>query len=175
MSRREDDDGALTPRGSPQRDVLLALAARCESEGPSFVLEQEIAVAIGFGVEGGRMFTLDSVGDLASYIKLPAYTTSLDAAVTLVPEGWRIHCITELYGQFSACLHRTFGNPEADEDVWRIGHSWPSKHMASAKAKTAAAALDAAALRARAAIASKDSGVSETRPKGTSNPSEPHP
>jgi hypothetical protein len=54
--------------------VLLALADRCEREGPSRKLDLAIAAALN----GGRYIP---------YAK--PYTTSLDAAVTLVPEGWR--------------------------------------------------------------------------------------
>lgn len=54
---------------------LIALAERCEAaDGPSFVLEQEIARAV---------FPI-----LAEQGYGPAYTASIDAAMTLVPKGY---------------------------------------------------------------------------------------
>lgn len=53
---------------------LRVLAERCRTAtGPSFVLEQEIAAALGWPLA-------------------PPVTASLDAALKLVPEGWFWKC-----------------------------------------------------------------------------------
>ena len=61
---------------------FLALAARCESEEPSSKLDEDIGLATGI---------ID--GEMGHYWSRP-FTTSLDAAVTLVPEGmaWTAGC-----------------------------------------------------------------------------------
>lgn len=62
---------------------LEELAARCEAaEGANFELEQRIGEAIGLlGIGEGKV--------------APAYTTSLDAALMLVPPGWFIGKLSE--------------------------------------------------------------------------------
>lgn len=71
--------------------LLLELAERCEKEEPTFALDVAIALAAG-GYDPASATT----GHISEGIvwrgnagfKPPPYTTSLDAAVTLVPEGW---------------------------------------------------------------------------------------
>ena len=81
------------------RQVLLKLADRCEREGPSRQLDLDIAC-------GALGFESDSDFSVGRYVVRPAgrnwwsstlseikaFTASLDAAVTLVPEGvcWAI-------------------------------------------------------------------------------------
>lgn len=118
--------------------TLLALAERCEqAAGPDRELDAEIAVAL-FGGEiiwktanwtmdsypARRVQNSDYIGGYQN-AAIPVYTESLDAAVTLVPEG---------------CGWMVMGNAS------KVG-VWPS-HGA-----TPALALCAAALRARAAAA----------------------
>ena len=88
------------------RDALRALAARCEAaEGPSRELDAEITVALTEGATGVERPPLDGLTDepqagwlltfdtprpwTERWVCVPAYTASLDAALTLVPEGWR--------------------------------------------------------------------------------------
>lgn len=54
-----------------RRDELNALARRCETEKPTYVLEQAIARAMGRD----------------DRLPPPAYTKLLDAAVALIPSG----------------------------------------------------------------------------------------
>ena len=81
----------------PQAAVLLALADRCEREEPSRLLDVQIAVAaLGWRDHNkhdparqqaqGQMLLLTE-DDRLNWRQAPAFTTSLDAAVTLVPEG----------------------------------------------------------------------------------------
>lgn len=79
----------------PKADLLLQLAERCEREEPSRRLDLDIACgALGFesdsdfstgryGVRpAGRIWWYSTLSEIK------AFTSSLDAAVTLVPEGW---------------------------------------------------------------------------------------
>lgn len=100
-------------------ETLETLARRCEREQPSPALDRAIFAAVG-----------GMVGEI-----VPAFTTSLDAAVTLVPED----CWWE--GAFSD--HSTTAEIHHHEHYDEIGRG--------AGAHTAAMALCAAALRARAA------------------------
>ena len=74
--------------------TLLALAERCEqAAGPDRGWDAEIAVALfggnviyGLGTDQWRR--IEITGARRMNHPLPPYTASLDAAVTLVPEGW---------------------------------------------------------------------------------------
>lgn len=74
----------------PMKQQLLDLADTVEKlEGPSREVDAEIAKAIGWCFVGeghpiGRVW-YNPEGRAAT---LPAFTRSLDAAMTLVPEGW---------------------------------------------------------------------------------------
>lgn len=75
------------------RDALLALAERAEAATePDRALHGDIAEALGLNPPwaGKRTphFWRDSWSDGRDYWDAPAYTTSLDAAMTLVPKGW---------------------------------------------------------------------------------------
>jgi hypothetical protein len=95
--------------------VLLALADRCEREEPSVDLDADIWWALFPDAEPTSW---------------PDYTTSLDAAVTLVPEGWS----TTVRVALGLMVVAT---------VWRS-----SGECFDGTAKTEAAARVAAALRA---------------------------
>lgn len=85
--------------GDADKGGLLALAERCEqATGPDRELESAIVKAIHPGAKvltteigkgkftfAGGFFRLDDF----------RYTASLDAAITLVPEGWRVVSIGE--------------------------------------------------------------------------------
>jgi hypothetical protein len=143
------EEGSRTPRVSPQADVLLALAARCEAEEPSRELDTAIVLA-AFDLEprpysaGKRVLWYFKRGtDSVMFYgerSILAYTTSLDAAVTLVPEShvWRVGS-GGCNGGYACTVGVGTGQPYGNgENRW---------------AKTAALALCAAALRARAALA----------------------
>lgn len=102
--------------------ALIKLAERVEAAtGSSFLLEQEIADAVGHNPRA----------------RLPNYTASLDAAVTLVPEG--------------LCVRLFIHPDEAHADIYRA-HSSRGLIAEAEQAATPALALTAAALRARAAV-----------------------
>lgn len=155
-------------------DDLLKLAERCEKAlGPDRQLDAEIARAIGFGsVRYVSMEATDYNNTVHSWIAwksdkevgpweyLKAYTTSLDAALTLVPEGWamRIEDWPRPEGQTDIASD---GGPNAKAALMectekRIGRQviwgWhtPGGASVEARAATPALALCAAALRSRA-------------------------
>lgn len=99
------------------------------AEGPSRELDAEIIKLVSRGVLDGEYWTL------------PAYTASLDAAMTLVPEGWNV-------GIF---LRHAWLRQNAQ--VWHRGIEASTKH---GNAATPALALAAAALKARTATAKDD-------------------
>jgi hypothetical protein len=114
-------------------DELNALAGRCEREEPSRELDVDIAAAVAcpVGADEGHNFG-----------NSPNYTTSLDAAVTLVPEG--------LYREQDG--PRPFTKiPDAAPNVWRcrITRFRPYADLFG-WAATEPLAICAAALRARA-------------------------
>lgn len=106
-------------------DTLAALIERLEkAEAGTFALDREIAEAVGWqGMEKGR--------------RLPCYTTSIDAALTLVPEGWTSWEVGSRAGKtrFRAEVSRL---PENHIEDAVIGH-----------ARAPALALCIAALRAK--------------------------
>jgi hypothetical protein len=128
--------------------ALLELAERCEqATGPDCELNREVAQAAGWR-KGGKVWALGSSlqgwappGAPSKDLRLdvPHYTASLDAAMTLVPEGWYLGDLTQCNEDDvpQACL------TEIDEPCRDAG----------ASASTLALSLCAAALRARAAIA----------------------
>lgn len=112
---------------------LEALAERCEkAAGPDREFDAEIAQAIGVGPTGFAQ------AKGKHWVTWPAYTSSLDAALELVPEGlgWT------LYSDGYAGV-----GPITDDEI-------PQPEIIAA---TPALALCAAALRARAA-SRKDQG-----------------
>jgi hypothetical protein len=142
---------------------LLALADRCEkATGPVRALDVEILVAIDWREpeweEGERtaremaerhglpwLVSRAVEGYNSTWRHLPRLTASIDAAMTLVPEGW---VLGDLYeeaplSQWVAEL-RKWHLTSFDKVVF--SDSTPDQHCA-----TAALALCAAALRARAA------------------------
>jgi len=92
---------------------LLALAAEVETSDPSRELDARIAIAVGFEPEGLFPHTLAGaikyyaedmeglVDDMNSHhsalSQIPHYTTSLDAAYSLVPDGWRLKHLGETF------------------------------------------------------------------------------
>ncbi len=115
------------------RDALLALAEKVEAAtGPSFLIEQEIADAVGHNPRA----------------RLPKYTASLDAAMTLVPERHAVD--VTMWGPHWGGQHRARLLPLIQEGD-RLFHRGSDPHYC-VNAATPALALTAAALRARAAM-----------------------
>jgi hypothetical protein len=117
------------------RAELLALAARVEAaQGADRMIDSEIHITLGRPVrecagEDGCLFQ-----QLAS---VPHYTVSLDAAASLVPEGWAYHI----------AMRPWFDLYQAEGSVWAFGQRAASFTGA---ASTPALALTAAAIRALA-------------------------
>jgi hypothetical protein len=132
--------------------VLFALAERCEREEPSRELDAEIAVALGHHVEWKQAnYTMTAFPAISwrpphPYAGMrepcPQWTTSLDAAVTLVPAS----------KPMSRHVH------QQDNGSWwvelRDGYCTSYDKVFIASAKTEPMAICAAALRARAAMVS---------------------
>jgi hypothetical protein len=129
------------------RATLLALAERVEGlTGACRETDAKVALAVGYktwpdgygeGNEwesptGERLKRVHGFG-----AQPPAFTASLDAAMTLVPEGWGG---MEIYA------------PDADQDGYTVHISDEMRGSTAGFAKTLAAALTAAALRARAEV-----------------------
>jgi hypothetical protein len=144
--------------------TLLALAKRCEqAAGPDRELDAEIEACLtgrvthphapGYTLEKQdaewKLARLAESGFISS-ARRPArpYTASLDAAVTLVPEGY--------YWQV-ANGKRNHSEPQACADLF-VAHGPNRGDMSfTVDAATPALALCAAALRARAAMAQPSS------------------
>ena len=145
------------------RDELEALAARCETEEPSRHLD--CAIYRAAVIHPSEYQTFDAnyrstltdyqlsylLGDNSEYdnpSSVGGYTTSLDSAVTLVPD-W---CQWSATGEGTACSYE-------------IVYDDRGARLFGAKAKTPALALCAAALRALAA-----SCLTQTAPKPKRKP-----
>jgi hypothetical protein len=131
--------------------ALLELAGRCErAEGADRVLDGHIhATVFGWEMLWNEKLELFQYWKDERWIGLgsiPAYTASLDAALTLVPEGWAVERWQIWPGEPSSLdLLET----KRTGDQWVRCDGWLGK--VEAVAATPALALAAAALRARAA------------------------
>lgn len=128
----------------PMTDELLKLAERCEkATGPDREIDGDIQIEIDplcHSVTAADIFS-----ESGHYVgRLLAYTASLDAAMTLVPEGFEFAVGSGRRAAMSETMKRPWGNVFAPDDIGS-----PADNAA-----TPALALCAAALRARAA--SKD-------------------
>ncbi len=146
IERADASDGEV-------RDKLLALAERCEREVPDRRgLDAEIATALGHSIE---WVTANYTMELFPAIHwkkphpyagmkepCPLFTSSLDAAVTLVPAGHLWMVDTNGHGTVGAMTITGFTAEVSTGD--------PEHGIQRGDAETAAAALCAAALRARA-------------------------
>jgi hypothetical protein len=89
MSKDEMTDAQDLPA------ALLDLAARCEAGEPSPLLDVAIARAIGWTTaQFGALIWRDTHHNDRG-IAPPKFTSSLDAAVTLVPEGWHTSLVMQ--------------------------------------------------------------------------------
>ena len=147
-------------------EELLALAHRCETEDPSRELDAAIDAEVrsrmthpdlpkGYTMARGADHRLAR----APYITrdrgpAPAYTTSLDSAVSLKPAGWRFRNMdegepTSRHLQPCAEIIPLYGN----DAVWTAyTNACGERGRIMGFGKTLPSALTAAALRARAAI-----------------------
>lgn len=138
MSAKDNSSAEVSAPLPSNKQLLLQLAERCEREEASLDLNCAIALATGWTCDTGCALPwLPPTG--VRRRPMPFYfTTSIDAAVTLVPEGayWRVD------GAGAAC-------------VYTGGARTMAEHIGQTNA--AATAICAAALRARAAMATDDS------------------
>jgi hypothetical protein len=155
---------------TPDPDTLLALAARVElaETQRDRVLNREVALAVGWHrypqsafdrrskvgwiasedfcgeyvrKDGTRTPKLDSLHGTDIWPEPRDYLASLDAAMTLVPEGWRVAGLFERNCKLPNWIWKAeLWHPEADANVRGIARN----------ADVAAIAITAAALRARA-------------------------
>lgn len=125
---------------------LLELAKRVEREEPTWMLTLEIECALHPGAKIVR-FASDETNAIklgANHYRPMNYLTSIDAAVTLVPEGASI----EIDGP-----RRHLKIPWPAPNWWRaIVTAWAPMSDSIGWGETMATALCAAALRARAAL-----------------------
>lgn len=155
MKNNTSDAGA-SPNPS-NADLLLQLAERCEREKPSDDLDLKIATASGWRFGGGRpkggaWIAPNGVSYHGNtFAGPPKFTTSLDSAVTLVPENRSFELTFSAAGDGALRRARLWD--------WRRsatgldpGNEWLTT------GKTLPLALCAAALRARAALANDRKG-----------------
>ncbi len=134
---------------------LLELAERAEkAEGPDGYLDVEIKFAIAGqrNVGGGWAETIATGERVRVDYLAPFYTASLDAALTLVPQGWYWRCGRTTSYQAWAVVNRTHPDhcePNQDEFFAHREH-WKTEKW------TPVLALCAAALHARAAALGQD-------------------
>jgi len=134
---------------------LLALAERCEkatSVDQQAIRELDVLIcgAVGHGqIRDRHLYHWSPAGSTTESMRAPSYTTSFDAAMTLVPEGnwepygsavspWNV-VITTAYNSVSVCPI------DGDSTGMR------DKRGGRSRARSVPLALCAAALRARAA------------------------
>lgn len=130
---------------------LLKLAERCEAaEGPNGDLDLDIHGACN----ASKVWTAEERTWMHLHGEFAPYTASLDAALTLVPEGWRLAALCEREPWF--CRLETL---DFRSVTWGKGEDWITDitdgQEAMAKGSSPALALCAAALRARAPIERK--------------------
>lgn len=146
-----------------KRDELLALAGRCEREVPSRELDADIYIAVRIPSErAGRIDKLGGVvgwwpkdGPYQSAIDVPCFTTSMDAALTLVPDAKQAE-LSEMsrhvdWGE----AHPVTGSHEREYcvSVYLLDEAGYATGMGlNGAAETLPLALCAAALKARAAL-----------------------
>lgn len=127
---------------------LIALAERCEKLAADCQHLWAIDKAI---------FDLIPFAELAPHVAgIPSYTTSLDAALTLVPDGWRIGQLEENWRSGRWHCHVTPRPTAALIAAFDAGKTIGYDSQ-EAEAAAPALALTAAALRARAASVDTDS------------------
>ena len=143
------------PQSAPMGELIARLEAAAESDR---YLDGDIAAAIGIDPAGFERqdrqwlwlrYIPSSVPDFDSW-EAPFFTSSIDAALTLVPE--------EQSSNFEVCLEQ---HKRRTRTYWAviIGHMYRDAWVS--KAPTAPIALCIAALKARYAVASNVRGGEE--------------
>jgi hypothetical protein len=138
------------------KNNLVKLAERCEAAvGPDRELDADICIAaLGWseipseegdwrslkGPSGRINVTRNGSNGGFAGDKLPKFTASLDAAMTLVPEGWAIQSVRSADGMHGGANLYFFADSSSNEPTSR----------AAGNGKTPALALCAAALRSHA-------------------------
>lgn len=153
---------------SDRARAMLELAERCENaSGPDWELDAAIHEAVttfpprraGVGWPNENALVVPA---FPGWVLLPAYTASLDAAMGLVPEGWRVSRWEEAWriGRWHAQVapRPSAALLERFDDGRTIG--WETADTEQTGAATPALALTAACLRA---LASPVDGEGETR------------
>lgn len=123
---------------------LIELAERCEqASGSDRELDVLIGVAVDFRI--GKMSlrerfevcgladTVDAAANFHGDILrtgLPAFTTSIDAAMSLVPEGWRIIQVSHTRSDEPVVV--TVATPFALQHKSGRGPDWPRAILAAA-------------------------------------------
>lgn len=126
---------------SDDRETLLALAERCEKASGA---DRELDCRIWSTFNGGGFDTYRTVVPDLRQWRAAYYTASLDAALTLAPEGW-----AWTLGQNVHHRHWQASINALDDD----GAPYSVAHGGTGNVHTTPAlALTAAALRARAAL-----------------------
>ena len=127
------------------RATLLALADRVEAAtGPDREMDAEIAFAVGWRKSRGEWWKPPG-GEWG--LVLPTFTASLDAALSLVPEGWRWSVDFTQRAPYQDC---------GRADLYAPGSGYKPADVQDVYAATPALALTAAALRALAQEAPGD-------------------
>jgi hypothetical protein len=132
-----------------RREELLALAAKVEAaQGTDRALDMEIDVLLCRGNTHVIEY-VDGTAQRVPYVdfaysprcECPRYTASLDAAVSLVPAGWRWSLDQTQRAPFQEC---------GRADLYAPGDGEKPRDVCNVYAATPALALTAAALRALA-------------------------
>lgn len=138
------------------RTTLLALASRVEAmRGPTCVVDVEIAIAVGCAGENSEGATniradpdedgwllFEMAGEPCECCnRAPPYTASLDAAMSLVPSGWKLR-------------QMNFSAPCADDRSWHLNLHGGAEGQDCfvGRGATQSLALTAACLRALAVL-----------------------
>ena len=135
---------------------LEQLALRCEqAEGPDRELDAKIALAAGWQeitLPHGSRYCIRPDGFKTSHglvAYAPAYTASIDAALTLVPEGWFVDNLAQSGRRDGTWWAALIQPPEGDEETGKLTRD--GARESAFDTPTPALALCAAVLRARAA------------------------
>lgn len=166
-----------TLSGTEQKDVgasrglgaaeLERLIERCEGAvGPDRELDAAIALLVGYRRKGAKStigisdgYVWAEPGEHFSYgTRPPSYTASIDAALTLLPEGWR------LYGLSDQTHFQSNKGWHAGVDCY-FGKVLYPHNIQTAEAPTAPLAICIASLRAR--LTAQPPALADHRTPGT--------
>jgi hypothetical protein len=138
--------------------TLLELAERVEAaEGPDRESDLDIAQAVGLRprhlkfIPGGSDLAWDAESGGCGF-KIEPYTASLDAALTLVPEGWSVKLYAHPDGECHAEVYRLGEIIEAGDGTLMRPYAAGCFPQEAGPSATPALALAAACLRARSTM-----------------------